>query len=145
MTVPRIHPCDRAWLLSSPPRQGVPVFQKGKEGTTEHWLSSHFQEVAGKRIRLWRQRALRARGGPSAALESPVPAGNLGTGRGRDGDPPSTWTLSSLPSLSAFNSLKHFYLVKFQAKSTFRAPEAGTSREAVKSPTFAGIAPPRIV
>ena len=76
----------------------------------EHWLSNRFQEVAGKRIRLWRQRVLRTRGGPSAAPESPVPAGDLGIGRGRGGDPPSTWTLSSLPSLSAFNSLKLIFI-----------------------------------
>lgn len=65
---------------------------------------------------------------PSPRAQSPEPAADLGIARGGAGGLPPTWTLPSLFILSAFNPLKLiFYLVKFQAKSLFSAPEAGTT------------------
>lgn len=97
-------------LLCNPPRRRVPEFRKGEDAAAGHWLASRFQEAAGKSVQCWRQRMLRARGWASEAPESPLPAGDLGARRGRSGDPPSAWTLSSRASLSAFNRLKLIFI-----------------------------------
>lgn len=70
---------------------------------------------------------------PPPPRESRVPAAHKEIARGGGGDPSPTWTLPPLFSVSAFNPLKlNFYLVKFQAKSLFGAPEAGTTEGPAK-------------
>lgn len=102
-----------AWLPSCPTRQGVPAFRKGQERPAEHCLLGLSQNCRkqGNASSAGAGECSRRRAGPSAAPpESLAPAANPGIPCGREGDPPPTWRLPTLFSLSAFNPLKLIFI-----------------------------------